>query len=167
FVQSRRLAFSTSAAAIQPRLIRRRHADLGERLTTLARRSAGGLGQTIARARLTFDPRARSLSGASVQLLERKRGLFARLAPRLTMQPLHAELRHARSQLTPLAARLDQAALQLTGPRRRHLDQAGKLLDSLSYRNVLARGYAMVQHDAGHLVTSTTNLNPGDAIRLT
>src|SRR5690606_41324640 len=45
FVQSRRLAFSTSAAAIQPRLIRRRHADLGERLTTLARRSAGGLGQ--------------------------------------------------------------------------------------------------------------------------
>src|SRR5690606_33478483 len=94
FVQSRRLVFSRLSAAIQPRLIRQGHAELSERLKTLGRRNEGGLMQSIGRARLLFDPHARRLGGASGQSLERKRALLAQVTPRLTPQPLRAELRH-------------------------------------------------------------------------
>jgi exodeoxyribonuclease VII large subunit len=42
FVQARRIAFSNLAATMQPRLVRQRHAELGERLNTLGRQSRSG-----------------------------------------------------------------------------------------------------------------------------
>ncbi|MFC3705422.1 exodeoxyribonuclease VII large subunit [Devosia honganensis] len=167
FVQSRRLVFSNLAAAFQPRLVRQRRAELLEKLAHLDHRGAAGLGKTIERARLTYVPCARQLAGAAAQSLERKHTALARLAPRLSPQPLEAELRHARSRAAPLADRLAQAGAQAISARRQRLDQFEKLLDTLSYRNVLARGYTLVQDDAGGVVSSAAKLRPGDALRLT
>ncbi len=41
------------------------------------------------------------------------------------------------------------------------LAQAGKLLTSLSYKSVLARGYAVIKDDEGNLVYQRDGLKPG------
>jgi exodeoxyribonuclease VII large subunit len=167
FVQARRLAFSKAAGAIQPRLVRQRHAELVGRIDNLDHRALTGLNKTVERARLTFDPCALQLPKAVDQAIERKRTQFGRTAPRLTPQPLRAELRQAQSQLAPLTRRLSQTPERITAERRQALGQLAKLLDTLSYRSVLARGYALVQDDAGNVVSSATALSPGDALKLT
>jgi exodeoxyribonuclease VII large subunit len=166
-VGQRRLAFSHLAATLQPRLVRQRHAELGERLVNLQRHAASGLTKTVERARLRLDPPARQLPSAVATALERKQAALARVRPRLSDKPLRAELRHAESRLAPFGQRLGQAGRVLTTDRRQQLEQLGKLLETLSYRNVLARGYALVQDEAGEVVSSQAGARPGDALRLT
>lgn len=167
FVADRRLAFSRLAGAMQPRLVRQRYVEMAGRLDHLDHRALSGLNKTIERARLTFDPRAVRFTGSIGQALERKRTQFGRLAPRLSPQPLRAELRQSQAQLVPVALRLDQIPARLTADRRQSLSQLAKLLDTLSYRSVLARGYALVQDQAGEVVSSATTLKPGESVRLT
>ncbi len=166
FVQARRIRFSNLAASVQPRLVRQRHAELGERLEALGRRRTAGLLTTIDRARLTFAPRARQLPQAAANALERKQTALARVLPRLSDKPLRAELRHSQGQLSPIGARLNAAVTQTTQARRSQWEQLGKLLETLSYRNVLARGYALVQDEVGQIVTSHAATRPGDALKL-
>lgn len=167
FVQSRRLKFSALSSSIQPRLVQQRHSDLSARLDVLDRRSLVALRQNVMHKQLNLVPLVRAMRGASGQAIERKRSAFARIASRLSPQPLALELRHAKSRLGALPARLDQAGKQAIVLRFRHLEQIAKLLGSLSYRNVLARGYAMVQDDKGGVITNAAALNPGDGLRLT
>ncbi|KFL30675.1 hypothetical protein JP75_13105, partial [Devosia riboflavina] len=167
FVQDRRLAFSRLAGAIHPRLVRQRHAELASRIDNLDHRALAGLHKTTERARLTFDPRAIRLAGAVGQALERKRTQFVRVAPRLSPQPLRAELRQLQGQLAPVAQRLTLVPDRITAERRQSLAQLTKLLETLSYRSVLARGYALVQDEAGDVVSSAVGLKPGDALKLT
>ena len=54
----------------------------------------------------------------------------------------------------------------MTAPRKLRLEQLSKLMDTLSYRNVLARGYAIVQDGAGQVVTDAAVLKPGDPIHV-
>jgi exodeoxyribonuclease VII large subunit len=68
----------------------------------------------------------------------------ARILPRLTDAPLRARLREAHARLDGLAARLD----------------------SVSYRRVLARGYALVTDGGGHPVASAKAVKPGAALAL-
>jgi exodeoxyribonuclease VII large subunit len=166
FVQSRRISFSNLAASIQPRLVRQRHAELGERLNNLGMRGDHGLVKTVERARLTFDPRAARLSGAARQGLDRKQAALQQVLPRLSAQPLKAELRHARGRVAPLERRLEAAGSQMTAGRHQQVEQFGKLLATLSYRNVLARGYALVHDSAGNIVSSQAMVRPGDDVRL-
>ena len=166
-VSQRRLAFSHLAATLQPRLVRQRHKELGDRLVNLERHAASGLTKTVERARLRLDPPARQLPSAVATALERKQGALARLRPRLSDQPLRAELRHAQARLAPLGPRLDSAVVKSNQARYVQLGQLQKLLETLSYRSVLARGYALVQDEAGEVVSSQANARPGDALRLT
>lgn len=167
FVQMRRIDFSNLAASVQPRLIRQRHAELRNRLINLGRHGEAGLIKTVERARLKYDPCSRQLPVAVASAIERRHTAFARLVPRLSPQPLRAELRHAQGRLSPMVARFVQAGPQHTQARRQNLDQLGKLLETLSYRNVLARGYALVQDDAGAIVSSQAMVKPGDSLKLT
>lgn len=166
FVQGRRLGYSAIAASLQPRLVRQRHVELKERLHHLERSGAGGLHKVVDRARLRFDPGARQLPMAAKAFLERKRAGLERLAPRLGPQQLRAELNDCNLQLAPKAVRLAQAGAQLALIRRQHLEQLGKLLEMLGYRNVLARGYAIVQDDKGGVVTDAMQLAPGDMLHI-
>ncbi|NMA97986.1 MAG: exodeoxyribonuclease VII large subunit [Phyllobacteriaceae bacterium] len=167
FVQGRRLSFSNISSRIHPRLLQQRQVELLQRLDNLGRRGEAGLGKTVERARLTLDPRARRLPPAIAAALDRKETALHRTALRLTPQPLRAEVRHSRSQLEPLAARLAKAGRQIAVTRRQSLDQLVKLMETLGYRQVLARGYALVQDQDGKVVTSAASLRPGDALHLT
>ncbi|UXN73715.1 hypothetical protein N8D56_23755 [Devosia sp. A8/3-2] len=80
--------------------------------------------------------------------------------------PCRAELRHSRSQLAPLAANLLTSATRAMADRRSALNQSSKLLLSLSYKSVLARGYAVIKDEAGNLVQDKAALSPGDAVAI-
>ncbi|UYN99531.1 MAG: exodeoxyribonuclease VII large subunit [Devosia sp.] len=167
FVQDKRLTLSRLAGAIQPRLVRQRHADLRNKLDNLDHRALAGLNKTVERARLTFDPRAQRIDLGIGQSLERKRTLLGRLAPRLSPRPLRAELRQAKSNLAQLVQRLSQMPAAITAERAQRVQQLGKLLETLSYRNVLARGYALVQDAEGKVVSQAGGLKPGDLLKIT
>ena len=167
FVQARRIAFSNLAAAMQPRLVRQRHAELKQKLGNLDRQGRTGLVKTIERARLTYDPRARRLGPAAATAMERKHTALDRLLPRLSGKPLRVDLRHAQERLAAQNQRFHQVGGQLTVLPRRQLEQLSKLLETLSYHSVLARGYALVQDETGQVVSSREAAGPGEGLRLT
>ena len=165
-VQDRRLAYSRVAPLLGPQMLHRRHAELGERLANLRRHAEAGLRKTVERARLTHDPAGRRLDQSASRLVERKRAQFESVAPKLSPGALKADLRHAEGRLTPLGPRLLRAIQLGLGQRAASLAQAGKLLESLSYKAVLARGYAVVTDAAGHLVRGRAGLSPGDPVTI-
>ena len=63
-----------------------------------------------------------------------------------------------------LAQLLRHPCQQASGERRNGLNQAGKLLVSLSYKSVLARGYAVIKDADGQLVQQRTGLAPGEGV---
>jgi exodeoxyribonuclease VII large subunit len=165
-VQERHVHFSRIAPRLGPQLLLRRQAEHDERLKNLAMRGDAGLRKTVDRARLTYDPRAERLGAGAQRLVERKRAQFAGIGPKLSPNSLRAELRHSQSLLSPLAVRLLTGVSQQLTERRNALGQAGKLLLSLSYKSVLARGYAVIKDADGHLVHERAGLAPGDLVAI-
>jgi exodeoxyribonuclease VII large subunit len=165
-INDRRMAFSRIEGKHAARLLADRWRSAREKLDNLSLRSASGLNKTVERARLTFDPRAEKLGSAAGRLVERKRAQFDAVGPKLSPNALRAELRHSQSQLAPLAARLRTGIAIELGERRNALTQASKLLDSLSYKSVLARGYAVIKDTEGHLIHERAVLSPGDMVAI-
>ena len=129
-------------------------------------RSEAGLRKLVDRSRLTYDPQAQRLASATVRLVERKRAQLDAIGPKLSPNALRAELRHGQSQLGPLATRLYASMLQGLSLRGAALAQAGKLLDALSYRSVLARGYAVIKDADGQLIHERAGLLPGTPVAI-
>jgi exodeoxyribonuclease VII large subunit len=165
-VSDRRLALSRIAPRLTPQLLDRRQSEAAERLRNLSLRAEAGLHKTVDRARLTFDPPAKRLAGATQRMVERKRAGFEAIGPKLSPNALRSELRHAQAQVFPLGERLGKAVAQLVLVQSARLQQAGKLLDTLSYKSVLARGYAVIKDADGNLVRDKSSLNPGDMIAI-
>ncbi len=65
-----------------------------------------------------------------------------------------------------LAARLHRAYAQRLEQWRKHLQQTGQLLISLSPQGVLERGYALVRAKDGAMVTSAAGAKPGQSVTL-
>lgn len=165
-VQIARVRYLRIEPKLNPRTLAAQRQEAAERLRNLTMRADAGLRKTIERARLTHDPRAERLTAAAARLVERKRALFAAIGPKLSTKTLRTEIQHAQGQLAPLAARLAASISQSLTDRNVRLAQSGKLLLSLSYRNVLARGYAVIKDTEGHLITQREGLSPGDAITI-
>ncbi|MGV8853771.1 MAG: exodeoxyribonuclease VII large subunit [Devosia sp.] len=165
-VQSLRVRYSRTDSKLTPRLLQGQRQEAAERLRNMSLRAEAGLAKTVDRARLTHDPRAARLSTAMTRLVERKQSQLAGAAPKLSPAALVVELRHARSLLTPLAGRLRAGMALSMAENRAALSQSGKLLASLSYRSVLARGYAVIKDAEGNLVQEKAALSPGDLVAI-
>ncbi|WP_375449776.1 exodeoxyribonuclease VII large subunit [uncultured Devosia sp.] len=165
-VQGQRVRFTRIEPRLGPQVLQRRSLDLGTRLANAAMRGGAGLRQTIDRARLTYDPRAGRLEVSARLLLERKGSVLAALGPKLSPTVLRAELRQTRTQLAPLSPRLLAGFGAGLTQRRSALEQAGKLLASVGYHSILARGFAIVTDADGHLVRSSAGLAPGDPLTI-
>ncbi|WP_299746820.1 exodeoxyribonuclease VII large subunit [Devosia sp.] len=165
-VQRQRVQFSRIEPRLGPQVLRQRSQDLAQRLANLSGRSETGLRKTVDRARLTFDPRADRLLPSAKRLVERKSSSLAAIGPKLSPNALRAELRHSQTQLAPLAARLLANFSASLVQRRSALDQAGKLLASVGYESVLARGFAIVTDGQGQLVRSKQGLEAGDPLTI-
>jgi exodeoxyribonuclease VII large subunit len=162
-------------------------AELIERINTLGARLATGLvrGVDLRRAHLRAVaarlPRPEALLGPAQQRLDRagdKLGYallanvraahskFDRIAGRLRPEALTRDLAKRRERLSEQAARLRQATARTLKQKRDALEAAGRILETLSHRSVLARGFALVQRE-GKLVRAAKDLAPGDPVSLT
>ncbi|MBR0693833.1 exodeoxyribonuclease VII large subunit [Bradyrhizobium lablabi] len=143
------------------------HAHFRRFATSSARLTLGVLhGQvTHARQRLTVSSERISLSARS--LLRSRRERFAGLGIRLKA----SRLANAKAQRSAIARDLERTH-RLAERARRALVTAmqrlearvvhsGQLLSALSYRGVLARGFALVRDERGHAVHSAAAIGPG------
>ncbi len=87
---------------------------------------------------------ASALSGAGERYLRAKRDRFDGIGERLNPGLIARPMRDAQQRLTAL----------------------GDLLESLSFRRVLERGYAVVRDAAGQPVTAAAGLAAGDAVSI-
>jgi len=97
----------------------------------------------LALARQRLDAAASRLDAALRSLVERR---LIRAASRLVPLTLERRIRDGGRAVNELHRRL-VLAMRTDGQRRRQrLDTASRMLESLSYRAVLSRGYAVVRH---------------------
>ena len=152
--------------------------DSGSRLVGAARRMLGerrarldGLARGLPRpdrmlgdARQRLDDRGERLANGLAVWLERRRAVLATLAGRLV--PPTARLTAARDRLVSEDRALRAAIDTVLRNGRARLERAGAVLESVSYRRVLERGFAIVEDRDHHPLTSAAALTPGRALRV-
>ncbi|MGY6706720.1 MAG: exodeoxyribonuclease VII large subunit [Rhizobiaceae bacterium] len=98
--------------------------------------------------------------------LRQRRYELDRRAARLRLEPIETRARNARERLAGLAAREDRA-IDVRGRQwRERLSASSRMLGSLSYTNVLARGFALVRDETGQPVTRGAGVRPGDRLEI-
>ncbi|MBS0386003.1 MAG: exodeoxyribonuclease VII large subunit, partial [Proteobacteria bacterium] len=163
-------------------------AELIERIEVLQGRLKGGLVRGLERRRTElraaaarlprletlfqipqqrFDRAAERLNAALVANTRTAQSKFDRVAARLRPEALVQDIARRRDQLARVGVRLKPAVVRLLDAHKKHLDGASRMLESLSHKSVLARGFVMVHRDDGVLVRAAKDLNAGDAVQLT
>ncbi|MCX2723916.1 exodeoxyribonuclease VII large subunit [Roseibium salinum] len=98
--------------------------------------------------------------------VSQKRQAFEACAIRLTPGRLRQQTTLCSERLSGLAERLDRSYLARVNQEKARLDGLQKLLKSLSYKDVLARGYAVVRDDGGQPVRSAETVSSGAALSI-
>ncbi|MGE0668505.1 MAG: exodeoxyribonuclease VII large subunit [Sphingomonadales bacterium] len=163
-------------------LRRQRFDDLSERLpralvaNTQAHRhmladAAGGLRPALLRGRAAdaaraLETRSARLPRALQTNIEAHRHALARAEAGLRPAPLRARLADAARLVEDKATRLQPAAARILEKAEKELAAASRVLDSLSYRNVLKRGYAVIRDADDKPVTESRAVAPGDVLSI-
>ncbi|MGI9352041.1 MAG: exodeoxyribonuclease VII large subunit [Rhizobiaceae bacterium] len=92
-----------------------------------------------------------------------KRTAYERIASRLSHRGLEVSISRNRDKLETLNRRANSAFVNYTAQTGARIDQAERLLESLSYRAVLDRGYAVIRTTEGRPVNSAKSIHVGDA----
>ena len=87
---------------------------------------------------------------------------MARLRPAL----LRRETADYRGRLDESLQRLQRSIRQRHADAAQKLAQPAKLLESLSYRNVLARGFAVIYDAEGRAIKTAASMAPGAAVAI-
>jgi len=153
-----------AAIALAPAL-RTRLAAASEHFHRFAGRLRPRALQTLIRDRLsaleTYGKRARAS-------LKRETGdqaaALARLNRRLSAQP--PDTRESGERLRLVSDRLGRAHAVLERRRRERFAAASRLLESVSYKGSLARGYAVIHVEGGGLARNSGDLSPGAPVEI-
>jgi exodeoxyribonuclease VII large subunit len=89
-----------------------------------------------------------------------------RVAPRLTLAPMRTLIANERRSLDLSGRRAAQALTRLVAFQRQRFDGVAKLADTLSYKSVLRRGFALVRDEKGKPVHHAGEVRQGVALRL-
>jgi len=162
-------------------------ADLIQRVTTLEGRLKNGLVRGLDKRRTEvraaagrlprletlfqipqqrFDRAAERLNASLVANTRAAQSKLDRIAARLRPEALGQDITRRRDLLARAAARLQPAMARHLVNHRKHLDASARMLESLSHKSVLARGFVMVQREDGTLVRAAKDLNAGDVVEL-
>jgi len=142
-VAARRVRLGEAAGALRPSVVGRRATEARRRLM----REAARLGPALAR-------------GVAAQRRD-----FGKCALRLRPERLEAMLGQERRALDRLSERLVRVALAEGRARRERLGSVDRLLETLSYRATLARGYAVVRGD-GEVVTRSAEARQAKVLEI-
>ncbi len=138
-----------------------RRIEAGRREARAAARALPRADDLLAMPRRVFDELANRIGAALLANARVHRTGFERLAGRLSPASLDHAIGRAEGRVTGLGSR---AALLVAGRIERasaRLAAAAKLLDALSYRSVLERGFALVSAAAGEPVRSAAAVKSG------
>jgi exodeoxyribonuclease VII large subunit len=123
--------------------------------------------QLFASSRQRLDQASERLGLALGRNLQVHRTQLARTASLLRPRPIENRIAHARERLTNLEARaLRYERGHLTRDRGR-LDSLTRILESISYRAVLERGFALVTGADGKLRRRASQIKAGEHLHLT
>ncbi|NIY97810.1 exodeoxyribonuclease VII large subunit [Salipiger sp. HF18] len=78
---------------------------------------------------------------------------LGRRTDRLSLRPIEREIVQGRDRLATLSRRLEESATRRLDDPARKLDGLSRLLETLSYKGTLARGYAVVRSAEGTILT--------------
>lgn len=140
-----------------------------ERRRTELRAAAARLPRPEALLQLSQQRFDRAAERLDLALLSNTRAAQARLdrvAARLRGETLAQDIGRRRQRLSELHARMTTALQRGIADNRRRLAQTGRLLETLSHRSVLARGFALVTDTQGAVVRRAEGLSAGDGLRL-
>lgn len=98
-----------------------------------------------------------------VHMLVRQREKLGFLGER-NAQGLLRSVERRRDRYGPLGQRLAPAMTRILGDHAKALENNGKLLESLSHRAVLMRGYSVVRRSGGEVVMRADALAPGEHV---
>ncbi|MBV9517720.1 MAG: exodeoxyribonuclease VII large subunit [Hyphomicrobiales bacterium] len=151
------------------RQIERRRNRLGELARRMAGRSPAVL---LATFRQRLRETARQLPLREAQAINDKRRHLGHVTRQLTVIFSAGLRRHrdantlARAKLESLGARQSQCMRKSLAERRARLEGVGQLLESVGYRRVLARGYALVHDDGGLPLHRAAEIATGEALMI-
>jgi exodeoxyribonuclease VII large subunit len=122
--------------------------------------------QALARALPRPDSLAGRLPGALFQNLQRHASRFARASALMRPRMIGAEIQRGRDGLADLEARMERAFRHRLRRAGSSLQTCVRVLDSLSYRAVLARGFVLVRGADGSLKRSAATVTAGETLAL-
>ncbi len=114
--------------------------------------------------RQRFDNVSGRLKRALIANARAHRNWLERSAARLRPHVLTSAARSGRDRLSRLDRARARAARTLLSRSRARLDGQAKLLETLSYQNVLARGFALVRAEDGTMVRRAAQVKSGAAL---
>jgi len=183
FAADRRAPTPTAAAEMAVPV----RADLVRKIIELSGRKRDGLLRTLDAARqrlkdvgrglpraqrLLETPRQRldlaatALAGALSLMVERQRTRFERAGSRLSPEPIRRQGQHFVTRLEDLVHRARLALGRRRDTLAERLQARAAMLEALSHRATLARGFALVTLKEGELVTSRAQVSSGDALEV-
>ena len=113
-----------------------------------------------------LDLAAQRFGGSLSRMVARKRARFDQAGGGLRPAALRREIAGKRAEVERLAARVQPALGRRLKRLRDALREQSRVLDSVSYERVLARGFALVTKDDGGLVRSAGAVASGEALKL-
>jgi exodeoxyribonuclease VII large subunit len=150
----------------------------GLEMTTVNKRRAfervsANLRPTILSTRITeqrqrLDERITRAERSLERMFERLRRPVARADAVLAGFParLHAHSERQKDRLGNAARRGDSAVTNLLARHRQALFAQQRILESLSYKNVLKRGYAVIRGEGDKVLSSAAMISEGDALAI-
>lgn len=124
------------------------------------------LDRRIERARDRLKVLETGLPRGMTRLVADRRTLAARHGDRLSVRPITQRLATGRDATGGLTRRLDGATDIALERRRRRLGEVGRLLGTLSYQNVLERGFALVRDANDTPIKRAAKVKSGEALRI-
>lgn len=143
---NKRRSFERAAAKLSPDMLARRLVERKQKLT-----------ENAVRAERVIE-----------RLIERNKARLGRFDATLTAVParLKAMTERSKDRLESLGRRADSAVMNDLRRARQSLVSQDRVLQSLSYKNVLARGYAVIRDENDRPVSRADGLSHGQAIAI-
>ena len=120
----------------------------------------------LALPRQRFDMAAGRLGQSLRVNTQVHRGKYQAASARLSVTTLENGLRLARERITVLGERGERAFAVNINVKRPRLDGLAKLLNTLSYKSVLNRGYALVRGEDGTPIFRAGDVSPGQGLTI-
>jgi len=123
--------------------------------------------QLFAQPRQRYDHAAERLGGALRRNLQEHRRAFTEVAALLRPRPISRHIGVCGERTEALGRRLARSQTARLTEARQRLDALGRVLDGVSYRGALERGFALVRGPDGRVRRRAAQVVSGEALSLT